>query len=103
MAIESTLPEVVSFAGGREHRTPTAPGAAALRGLFALCGNWLCQRNDDVRLHEMEVHLARDIGATPARGRCPEGFAVDPAPLWGVGLTPQPTDTRSPWTERCRG
>jgi hypothetical protein len=38
----------------------------------------------------MEPHLARDIAAAPRADCTPEGFAVDPRPLRGIGLMPQP-------------
>jgi hypothetical protein len=102
VAIESTLPGIIP-AAGVARRTASAPGMAARRWLLARCGDWLRRRNDAARLREMEPHLARDVGVAPGCDRGPEGFALDPRPLWGVGLTPRPTDVRSPWAERCRG
>ena len=100
MAIQTTFADLLPYADNAR-RTATTPGAG--RGLLARCGDWLRQRNDAAYLREMEPHLARDIGVAPGRGPCPEGFAADPRPLWGIGLTPQPMDTRSPQAERCRG
>ena len=89
MAISTTFPDVVPPTG-ETRRAATAPSPAARPGLFARCGGWL-RRRDDAR------PPARDGAAPGARHRrrpglrpCPEGFAVDPRPLWGIGLTPQP-------------
>jgi hypothetical protein len=69
---------------------------SALRGLLARYGDWVRRLDDAARLAELEPRLARDIGAAPGGGRRPEGFAVDPRPLWGIGLTPQPANGQSP-------
>jgi len=53
--------------------------------------------NDARALQALEPRLARDIGADPSGNPAPEGFAVDPRPLWGVGLTPQPVSEHPPW------
>ncbi|MDI3305636.1 MAG: hypothetical protein QJR07_00930 [Acetobacteraceae bacterium] len=68
--------------------------------LLARCAAWLRWISDDSCPHGMEPRLARDIGATPAGDGRPEGFAADPRPLWGIGLTPQPTETDPPWRRR---
>jgi uncharacterized protein YjiS (DUF1127 family) len=102
MAIQITLSDVIPYATGAR-RIAKAPGVAARPGLLARCHAWLRLRNDMARLREMEPHLARDIGVAPGRDRAPEGFAVDPRPLWGVGLTPQPMDLRSPRAEHRQG
>ena len=73
-------------------------------GLLARCGAWLRQLSGNLQLREMEPRLARDIGAAPPSNVCPEGYAVDPRPLWGIGLTPQPMETDPPWSaKRQRG
>jgi hypothetical protein len=94
--------------------SPAAPSASAATGftpavaamrrlpglLLARPLGWL-RRVQEVRaLRALEPRLARDIGAAPARDRPPEGFVVDPRPLWGVGLTPQPSDVLPPWRRR---
>jgi hypothetical protein len=84
----------------------TSPSASATprprRSLLDRCSAWLRRRDDAARLHEMDPRMARDIGAAPGRDGCPQGFAVDPRPLWGVGLTPQPTETTPPWSSGRR-
>lgn len=95
MAVQSTHPGV-GLAAAAAHR-------ARRRGLLARCREWLRRRDDAARLREMDPRLARDIGVAPGGDRRPEGFAVDPRPLWGVGLTPWPVDARPPWVERHRG
>src|SRR5687768_10296200 len=72
-------------------RRPAA-GAAA-RGLLARAGAWLRRMNETAALREMAPERARDIGLAPGcRDRAPEGYAMDPRPLWGIGLTPRPMD-----------
>jgi uncharacterized protein YjiS (DUF1127 family) len=77
-------------------RPPTL--RSALLGLLARYGAWMRRRDDAARLAEMDPRLARDIGAAPGGERRPEGFAADPRPLWGIGLTPQPMDGHAPWS-----
>jgi hypothetical protein len=48
---------------------------------------------------ELEPRLARDIGVSPSGNGMPEGFAIDPRPLWGIGLTPEPIGAA---TQVCR-
>ena len=60
-------------------------------GLLGRCGAWIRRLKDAQSLSEIEPRMARDIGVPPGRNRCPEGYGVDPRPLWGIGLTPQPT------------
>jgi hypothetical protein len=43
-------------------------------------------------LRELDPHLALDIGAAVPLNPRPANFAVDPRPLWGIGLVPQPID-----------
>jgi hypothetical protein len=102
MAISSTLPAFIPSATIAD-RTVAAPTATVRHGLLARCRGWLVRRNTAACLRELDPHLADDIGVAPNPGRRPEGFAVDPGPLWGIGLAPMPRDLRSPWTERCRG
>ena len=75
---------------------------AAVHRLLARYGTWVRRRNDAARFAEMEPRLARDIGDVPGCASRPECFAVDPRPLWGIGLTPQPLDRRWPPSERGR-
>jgi uncharacterized protein YjiS (DUF1127 family) len=56
-------------------------------------GAWLQRRQDAARLREMDPRSAADIGAAPGADRAPAGFAVDPRPLWRLGLAPMPMDT----------
>jgi hypothetical protein len=98
MAVSITLPDISPSASSPRPAAATpAVAIAAGRGLLARCAYWLRCRRDATRLRDMEPYLARDIGLDPGCGdRGPEGFALDPRPLWGVGLTPQPMDTRPP-------
>jgi uncharacterized protein YjiS (DUF1127 family) len=102
MAVSTAFPGVI-LPTGETRRTAAPPSPATRPGLLARCGGWLRRRSDAARLREMDPHLARDIGVAPACGPCPEGFAVDPRPLWGIGLTPQPMAPHSPRAERRRG
>ncbi len=64
---------------------------------------WLCRREDAARLREIEAREARDMGVGgPGAGidRAPPGFVVDPRPLWGIGLTPQPMEAAPPRSAR---
>jgi hypothetical protein len=71
-----------------------------LDSLLAWYGAWLSRLNDGAALREIEPRMARDIGVAAGTDRCPQGFAVDPRPLWGIGLTPRPTEELPPWTSR---
>jgi hypothetical protein len=56
---------------------------------------------DRRRLRDIDPHLARDIGVAPGWNRAPEGFVVDPRPLWGIGLTPEPVgELPRPWNRK---
>lgn len=70
---------------------PPSLASATLR-LLARYGAWISRRDDAARLAEMDPRLARDMGALPGPDRRPRGFAADPRPLWGIGLTPRPMD-----------
>jgi hypothetical protein len=83
--MQIALPRVISSAGG-SGRTSAAPPTGARGDLLARYGARMRQRIDAARLRELDPHLARDIGITPAGGGRPEGFAVDPRPLWNIGL-----------------
>jgi uncharacterized protein YjiS (DUF1127 family) len=103
MAIANALLRVGPFAGS-VGRTAAAPRAAPASVLLARYSAWLRRRIDAARLRELDPHLAHDIGITPAGGGHREGFVVDPRPLWGLGLTPQPTEVSPPWSgDRHRG
>lgn len=82
---------------------PISAAAAPVPGvgtLLARCGAWLRRVNHAAALPEMDPRMARDIGASLQADRGPEGFAIDPRPLWGIGLTPAPMDTLPPWSRR---
>jgi len=64
-------------------------------GAWRLPG-WFRRMRDARTLQALEPRLARDIGAIPVRSP-PAGFVVDPRPLWGIGLVPQPTNAHPPW------
>jgi hypothetical protein len=69
-------------------------------GLFTRYRRWIARRTDAQRMRELEPRLARDVGLPPGQDRPPEGYLVDPRPLWGIGLTPQPLDIVPPWSNR---
>jgi hypothetical protein len=73
-----------------------AVGVAFAQGLPASVWQWADRR----RLREIDPHFARDIGVAPGWDRAPEGFVVDPRPLWGIGLTPQPMEHITPRQSR---
>jgi hypothetical protein len=97
MSVSTTLPDI-TLSASDVGRTAGAQSVALGRGLLARCGAWLRHRNDAARLRDMEPHLARDMGVAPVCDGCPEGFAADPRPLWGIGLTPLPTSVSPPWS-----
>lgn len=72
-------------------------------GLLARYWLWLRNLEDAQRLREIEPHMARDVGVSPGADRCPDGFAVDPRPLWGIGLTPCPMDVPPAWPAASDG
>ena len=82
----------------RTARTRSAPRERP--SILARYATWLRRLNDAQSLHEIEPHMARDMGVAPGADRCPEGYAVDPRPLWGIGLTPMPGDELPPWSRR---
>lgn len=101
--MSTSIARAGTAAQGGAWRRPT-PGAALLLGLAARLGALVRRLGDAARHSEMDPRLARDIGVLPDRHRGLEGFAVAPRPLWGVGLTPQPTGARRPpRAERRRG
>lgn len=71
------------------HRPDRGPGLPRI-DLLALYGAWINRMEDARRLREMDPRQARDIGCAPGGDHGPEGFAADPRPLWGLGLTPMP-------------
>lgn len=81
---------------------PISAAAPALNvgTLLARCGAWLRRVNHAAALPEMDPRMARDIGVSLRADHGPEGFAIDPRPLWGIGLTPAPMDTLPPWSRR---
>ena len=56
---------------------------------------WLRHRRTLAELQEAAPQLRRDIGLPPAADPM-AGFAVDPRPLWGIGLVPQPRRDERP-------
>lgn len=93
MALNFTLslPFAPRVAGGKPR---------ARRSLLARYGEWLRRLDDAQRLREADPRLAQDIGAALGCDRPPEGFAADPRPLWGIGLTPGPTEVPPAWFGR---
>jgi len=68
----------------------TARKRRAGLGLLSVYIAWIESLRDAQALREMEPRRARDMGIPAGPDHCPAGFAVDPRPLWGVGLTPAP-------------
>jgi hypothetical protein len=105
MAIESTLTGTFpAFGGAPRTASAAGSGAAAQSRLLARCRDWLRRRRYAACLRELDPRLALDAGVAPGwADRGPEGFALDPRPLWGIGLTPRPMDARPPRAERRGG
>lgn len=76
---------------------PAADEPRGRGGLFARYCTWLSRLQDAQRLREIDPRMARDISVSLGADRCPDGFAVDPRPLWGIGLTPRPMDVPPAW------
>ena len=86
-------------AGFRPEASPAATSAPRAHAGFAeRFLAWLHRRDVAALSREMDPRMARDMGATPASDRGPDGFAIDPRPFWGVGLTPRPPGTTPPWS-----
>lgn len=74
-----------------QRHAPATTRARQLRtALAARCGDWMARLGGAGDRHEIEPRLARDMGVAARCNHRPAGFAVDPRPLWGIGLTPQP-------------
>jgi hypothetical protein len=58
--------------------------------LAAFCRRWISRYLAGGHIDALDPRMARDIGAFQ-RNPMPEGYVVDPRPLWGIGLTPEPT------------
>lgn len=102
-ALTRFWPDFSAFTA-RPGRQEVASGSARPRGgPLALYDGWVHRLNDARTLREMDPRMACDIGAPAGRDRCPDGYAVDPRPLWDIGLTPLPMGASPPWSERCRG
>jgi uncharacterized protein YjiS (DUF1127 family) len=85
----------------RIYRPSLAAQGLARFNFAGLLRAWLRGIGHARALREMDAAQARDIGVAPGWDRAPEGFGVDPRPLWGIGLTPQPMDsTTRPWSKR---
>ena len=68
---------------------------AVRRNPVSLARQWLRKRADARVLQSLDASVARDIGI--GVGWNPRAsYAVDPVPLWGIGLTPQPVSTQPP-------
>jgi hypothetical protein len=101
MTVEIAHPSLIPSVA---RQSTTAMRAQHRFGLLTRCGMWLRRLNDTRALQGLDPRLARDIGVVPRYGdRGPEGFACDPRPLWGIGLTPQPLDVAPPWSRDRRG
>lgn len=96
LSTEATRPSAAPCTSAASFRiAPTA--AWHFLGPFLARAVRLLRRMHDARaIQALEPRLARDIGAAVRSDCRPDGFTVDPRPLWGVGLTPQPTATLLP-------
>jgi hypothetical protein len=56
--------------------------------LAAYCRRGISRYLAGGHIDALDPHMARDIGAFQ-RNPMPEGYVVDPRPLWGIGLTPE--------------
>jgi hypothetical protein len=84
-------------------RSSLAARARRDNSLLERYGAWLQRLSDAATVREIEPHRARDIGLSVCTDRCPDSFTVDPRPLWGIALTPHPTEESPPWIPRCQG
>jgi hypothetical protein len=50
-------------------------------GMFSRCGAWLRRLKAEQRLHELDPHLARDIGVAVGCDWRPDGSPVEALPL----------------------
>jgi hypothetical protein len=57
--------------------------------LAAYCRRWISRCLAGGHIDALDPRMARDIGAFQ-RNPMPEGYLVDPRPLWGIGLVPEP-------------
>jgi hypothetical protein len=66
------------------------PGQARVRlDLASYCRRWISRYLAEGHIDALDPRMARDIGAFQ-RNPMPEGYVVDPRPLWGIGLIPEP-------------
>ncbi|HYZ34156.1 MAG TPA: hypothetical protein VE684_17935 [Crenalkalicoccus sp.] len=79
-----------------DRRTAAVPAPRRV-GLIACFRAWLARGRQARMLRDLDPRLARDIGIVPECDRAPEGFACDPRPLWGIGLSPYPMDMTPRW------
>jgi hypothetical protein len=56
--------------------------------LAVYCRRWIGRYLARRHIDSLDPRMARDIGAFQ-HNPMPEGYAVDPRPLWGIGLTPE--------------
>jgi uncharacterized protein YjiS (DUF1127 family) len=75
-----------------------APGISYFPGLIARWQTRWQNRWQRRILSQLEPRLACDIGIDPILDDGPSGYRIDPRPLWGIGLTPQPIDAAHSWT-----
>ena len=77
------------------------PSAGSILGaILARYGAWLDRLDQADRMREIEPRLARDAGIPAGADRCPDGWVVDPRPLWGIGQTPGTGDVLPDWNSR---
>jgi hypothetical protein len=63
--------------------------------LAAYCRRWISRCRAGSHIAALDPRMARDIGAFQ-RNPMPENYVVDPRPLWGIGLIPEPIHTARP-------
>jgi hypothetical protein len=56
--------------------------------LAGYCRRWISRYLAGRHIDALDPRMARDIGAFQ-RNPMPEGYIVDPRPLWGIGLVPE--------------
>jgi hypothetical protein len=87
-----------SFDGLIEQRVPDdIPRQTRARlDLAAYCRRWISRYLAGGHIDALDPRMARDIGAFQ-RNPVPEGYVVDPRPLWRVGLIPEPIRAARSW------
>jgi hypothetical protein len=63
--------------------------------LARYCRRWISRYLAGRHIDALDSRMARDIGAI-RHDPMPEGYAIDPRPLWGIGLIPESIHASQP-------